>query len=166
MDLFRLLHSYEDLTGLQKQMNLDFEVILGGTLLKKIDIATMVNSLEGRSPFLSKEMLEYAPRINDNYKVKGVITKRILRDLSLSYLPKDLVNQPKRGFEIPLKKWIDNDLRSFIVKYLEQKDRFIDQFINADFIDNLLNKKVHVSDEKRAKMLYKLLVTELWASKH
>jgi asparagine synthase (glutamine-hydrolysing) len=164
--IFDLMASAKNLSGLQKQMNLDFEIILGGPLLKKIDIATMAHSLEGRSPFLSKEMLEYAPRINDDYKVDGIRTKKILRDLSLDYLPDELINQPKRGFEIPLKNWVDNDLKGFIDKYLFKKDRFVDQFIDKDFTDQLVNDKVKISKEKRAKMLYKLLVTELWSSKN
>ena len=162
--IFDLMHSMDGLSGLQKQMNLDFEILLGGILLKKMDIATMTNSLEGRSPFMSKELLEYAPRIDDDYKVNGITTKRVLRDLALDYLPSELVNQPKRGFEIPLKKWIDRDLRGFMDHYLNRKGRFIDDYLNPNFTNNLINRKVNVSDEKRAKMLYKLLATEIWAS--
>lgn len=163
-DIFRLLESTTSLTGLQKQMNLDFEVILAGSLLKKMDIATMANSLEGRSPFLSKELLEYVPSIDDSYKVKGARTKHVLRDLAEIYLPPVLVNQPKRGFEIPLKKWIDNDLEGFVDTYLNRKDRFVDGFISGEFIDRLIERKVKVSNEKRAKMIYKLLVTEIWSN--
>jgi len=162
-NVFDLLSSIENLTGLQKQMNLDFEIILPG-LLKKMDIATMANSLEGRSPFLCKELLEYAPSIDDNYKVKGKRTKHILRSIAEDYLPSELIHQPKRGFEIPLKAWIGKDLAPFVEKYLTKKGRFVDQFIESTFIDALLKKQIKVSDEKRAKMLYKLLVTELWAT--
>jgi asparagine synthase (glutamine-hydrolysing) len=161
-----LMADHSNLSGLKKQMNLDFEIILGGPLLKKIDIATMANSLEGRSPFLSKEMLEYAPTISDSYKVDGVRTKKILRDLALDYLPPELINQPKRGFEIPLKRWMDNDLRGFVETYLGKKDRFVDQFVSSAFVTSLVHDKVNVSKEKRAKMLYKLLVTELWSTKN
>ena len=59
------------LTGLQKIMNLDFDNILAGDLLVKMDIATMAHSLEGRSPLLSKELLEYIPALPDHYKIKG-----------------------------------------------------------------------------------------------
>ena len=52
-------------------MNLDFDNILAGNLLVKMDIATMAHSLEGRSPLLSKELLEYAPSIPDKYKING-----------------------------------------------------------------------------------------------
>src|SRR5258705_12089182 len=95
------------LTGLQKIMNLDFDNLLAGDLLVKMDIATMAHSLEGRSPLLSKELLEYIPSLPDKYKIKGRQTKYLLRKLAEKYLPFELIDQPKRGFEIPLKKWMD-----------------------------------------------------------
>ena len=99
-------------------MNLDFDNILAGILLVKMDIATMANSLEGRSPLLCKEMLEYVPGLADKYKIKGVQTKYMLRKLAEKYLPEELINQPKRGFEPPLKKWVNNELRELIGDYL------------------------------------------------
>ena len=63
--------SKANLTGLQKIMNLDFDNILAGNLLVKMDIATMAHSLEGRSPLLSKELLEYVPGLQDSLKIKG-----------------------------------------------------------------------------------------------
>ena len=70
------------LSGLQKIMNLDFDNILAGNLLVKMDIATMAHSLEGRSPLLSKGLLEYIPSIRDEYKIKGQQTKYLLRKLA------------------------------------------------------------------------------------
>ena len=64
-----------DMSGLKKIMNIDFDTNLFSDLLVKMDIATMANSLEGRSPFLCKELLEYTPGINDNFKIKGSTTK-------------------------------------------------------------------------------------------
>ncbi|MEI9806561.1 MAG: asparagine synthase (glutamine-hydrolyzing) [Bacteroidota bacterium] len=106
------------LSGLQKIMNLDFDNILAGNLLVKMDIATMAHSLEGRSPLLSKEILEYIPSVSDQYKIKGQQTKYLLRKLSEKYLPAELIHQPKRGFEIPLKKWIDDELKDIIASYI------------------------------------------------
>ena len=67
----------------------------------------MAHSLEGRSPFLSKYMLELAPRISSDLKVRNLSTKYILRELAKKYLPRKIVHQPKRGFEVPMKKWMN-----------------------------------------------------------
>ena len=73
-------------------MNLDFDTNLFSDLLVKMDIATMANSLEGRSAFLSKELLEYVPGISDSYKIKGKTTKYLLRQLAIKYLPPATLN--------------------------------------------------------------------------
>ncbi len=154
-----------DLTGLKKIMNLDFDTNLFSDLLVKMDIATMANSLEGRSPFLCKELLEFAPAIPDRYIVNGRSTKYLLRQLAKKYLPEPLIHQPKRGFEIPLKKWVDGQLREIIADHLSSKGSYSRQFVEGNFIDNLLNNSVKIAAEKRAKILWTLFSLENWYRK-
>lgn len=153
------------LTGLQKIMNLDFDNILPGNLLVKMDIATMAHSLEGRSPLLCKKLLEYVPSIRDNYKIKGTQTKYILRQLAAKYLPAELINQPKRGFEIPLKKWIDGELKEMIAGYILAPDAYCNNYVKEGFIDKLWHRKIKTGDEKRAKMIWTLFALEVWYKK-
>ena len=153
------------LSGLQKIMNLDFDNILTGILLVKIDIATMANSLEGRSPLLCKKILEYVPGLPDNYKIRGVQTKYLLRKLAEKYLPELLINQPKRGFEPPLKEWVNNQLRPVIGDYLMSSDAYYTSFISKKFIEGLFDDKIKVPAEKRIKMLWLAFTLELWYQK-
>ena len=146
---------------LQAMLYLDFNIILQNDLLVKMDIATMSNSLEGRSPFLSKDMLSFAKKLPDKMKVNGTTTKYILRELSKKYLPTFLINQPKRGFEVPLKYWVENELRDVVFDYLS-KGCYSENFMDRKFIDNLLESKINVSPEKRAKMLWSMLCLEIW----
>ena len=154
-----------NISGLKKIMNLDFNVNLFSDLLVKMDIATMSNSLEGRSPFLCKELLEYAPGMNDNYKIKGSTTKYLLRQLAKKYLPGELINQPKRGFEIPLKNWVDNQLKDIIFDYTGAPSAISRQFVQKDFITSLLNNTIKMPAEKRAKILWTLFSLEVWYKK-
>lgn len=154
-----------NLSGLKKIMNLDFDTNLFSDLLVKMDIATMTNSQEGRSPFLSKELLEYIPSISDSYKIKGKITKYALRQLAIKYLPHTLINQPKRGFEIPLKRWIDNELKEIVFDYLSSDKNFYSNFVKPNFVKDILTKKMKIADEKRAKILWTLLSLEIWYKK-
>jgi asparagine synthase (glutamine-hydrolysing) len=153
------------LSGLQKIMNLDFDNILAGNLLVKMDIATMAHSLEGRSPLLSKDILEYVPGINDEFKIKGQQTKYLLRRLAEKYLPAELINQPKRGFEIPLKKWIDGQLKDMIASYILPGNAYCQQFVQKGFVQQLWERKIKTGDEKRAKMLWTLFALEVWHKK-
>lgn len=154
-----------NLSGLKKIMNLDFDTVLFDDFLVKMDIATMANSQEGRSPFLSKELLEYVPSLPDTYKIRGTKTKCLLRKLAGQYLPGELINQPKRGFEIPLRKWLDNELKEIVFDYLSANNNFYKNFVNPKFVENLLEKKTKIPDEKRAKILWTLFSMEVWYKK-
>lgn len=153
-----------NMSGLRKLMLLDFDINLFNDLLVKMDIASMANSLEGRSPFLSKELLEFAPGIPDQYKIKGRTTKYLLRELAKQYLPAAIIHQPKRGFEIPLKKWVDHELKEIIHSYLGG-DPFAASLVDRRFIRDLLQHKGRVPAEKRAKMIWTLFCLECWHKK-
>jgi len=150
-----------NISELSKILYMDFNLILQSDLLKKMDIATMAHSLEGRSPFLSKYMLEFTPTLDDKFKINGTKTKFILRELAKQYLPNELIPQPKRGFEVPLKSWIENDLKENIFDTLTT-GCYSEKFIDKKFISQLLDQKIVVSDEKRAKMLWTLYSLEIW----
>lgn len=163
-DDFNELNS-SGLSGLQKIMNLDFDNILPGDLLVKMDIATMAHSLEGRSPLLCKKLLEYVPAVRDNFKIKGTQTKYILRQLAARYLPDELINQPKRGFEIPLKKWIDGELKEMIAGYILAPGAYCNNYVQEGFIEKLWHRNIRTGDEKRAKMIWTLFALEVWYKK-
>jgi asparagine synthase (glutamine-hydrolysing) len=125
----------------------------------------MAHSLEGRSPLLSKQLLEYVPGLPDKFKISGSQTKYLLRSLSEKYLPSELIHQPKRGFEIPLKKWIDNELKDMIHSYLFSPNSFSSRFVKKNFVSELWDRKLKVGDEKRAKILWTLFALDVWHKK-
>lgn len=153
------------ITGVQKMLNLDFDHLLPANLLVKMDIATMAHSLEGRSPLLCKDILEYVPGLPDKYKTHGSQTKYLLRKLAEKYLPDELINQPKRGFEIPLKKWIDDELNELIASYILDPNAYCRNFVKPSFIKALWEGKIKTGDEKRAKMLWTMFALEVWYHK-
>lgn len=150
------------ISPLKKLLLMDFDSMLFSRLLTKMDIATMAHSLEGRSPFLAKEVLEFAPGLPDSFKIKKLQTKDILRTLGKKYLPAELIEQPKRGFEIPLKKWVDHELKEIIYTYLMSPDNLYSKIIKKDFIKDLIARKIKISDERRAKILFCVFSLEVW----
>jgi asparagine synthase (glutamine-hydrolysing) len=153
------------LSGLKKIMNLDFDSNFSGQMLTKMDIATMQHSLEGRSPFMAKEILEYAPTLNDQFKINGATTKYLLRTLAKRYLPELLINQPKRGFEIPLKSWVNGQLKEIIHDYLGDANAYHKNLLTKGFIEKLLADQIKMPDEKRAKILWTVFSLEVWYKK-
>jgi asparagine synthase (glutamine-hydrolysing) len=152
-------------TGLQHLMHFDFSITLFSDFLVKMDIATMAHSLEGRSPFLNKEILEWAPGLPDSLKINGKNTKYLLRKLAGKYLPEEITDQPKRGFEIPLKKWVNYDLKDVIGDYLTGTDTFYPSIIDSQFIKKVLDNRIRISEEKRSKILYTIFALEVWYKK-
>ena len=94
-------------------------------------------------------------------KINGTITKYILRQLSKKYLPKELISQPKRGFEVPLQKWIDGELKEIVFDNILSKS-ILDDFIDRTFREDLLDNKIVVSSEKRSKMIWAMFTLAIW----
>ncbi len=152
------------LPALKKMQYLDFQLILPANLLMKMDISTMTHSLEGRSPFLSRYFLEFAPKLGINDMIKGSQTKYILRELSKKYLDSSITSQPKRGFESPISSWVDKDLKSTVHDYINSKS-FSFNFLDRDIVEKIINRKISISSEKRSKIIWTLLTLEIWYEK-
>lgn len=152
----------KNLEYIQNLLILDFDIILPSDLLQKMDIATMKNSLEARSPFLSIHMIETASKIDSSLKVRGKNTKYILRKLASKYLPNDIIHLPKRGFEVPLTKWVDNEFKNIIKHYVLDNPQFYIEFIPKNLIDQICNRKVKIAEDKRAKILWNVFTLEVW----
>lgn len=156
-----------DISPLSKMLLLDFTNILPAILLVKMDIATMAHSLEGRSPFLSKELLEFAPSLPDQFKINKGRSKFILRELAKKYLPREISRQPKRGFEVPLRMWIDTRFKNIVHDYLESGGSFVSTIVDQRFVKNLVHNKVNtIHPEQRAKILFTFLSVECWYRRH
>ena len=93
---------------------------LPNDLLVKVDIASMANSLEARSPFLDHKLIEFAASLPENIKQQGKDTKSLLKKVAARLVPKDVIYRPKMGFGVPLKYWFGKRIarlypRSFII---------------------------------------------------
>ncbi|PST83249.1 asparagine synthase (glutamine-hydrolyzing) [Pedobacter yulinensis] len=162
-DLARINQSA--MSPLSKMLVMDFQSMLFGRLLPKMDIATMAHSLEGRSPFLARDLLTFAPSLCDSAKISGLETKFVLRQLATRYLPENLVGQPKRGFEVPLSDWVDGKLKAVIGDYLTAPAPLYAGLISPQFVYKLMARKIRISDQRRAKILFAIFSMEVWNKK-
>jgi asparagine synthase (glutamine-hydrolysing) len=92
----------------------DLNISLPGDMLVKLDRMSMANSLEIRSPFLDKELVEYAFTLSGNIKVGNFKGKTILREAFAGRIPKWSMNLPKKGFEVPIANWLQKDLKNML----------------------------------------------------
>ena len=146
---------------LSYMMAIDFQTYMLDDILQKVDRATMTNSLEGREPMLDHRILEFAAQLPDEYKYQNGIKKRILRDITHDYIPKELLDRPKMGFAIPIAKWLKDQLRGHVEEYLNE-DRIEKQGIfNWAFIAKLKDDFYGGRKEYDAKLWY-FLMFQMW----
>ncbi|MDD6055739.1 MAG: asparagine synthase (glutamine-hydrolyzing) [Helicobacter sp.] len=150
-----------DLCELDKMLLMDSRNLLFADLLPKMDIATMANSLEARSPFLSKEMVEFAATLLPHLKIRGKTTKYILRKLAKKYLPESVCNAPKMGFEIPLSLWVDSTLKDCIKDVLKSPKISL-EFLDKNTLESLLQNSQNYPKQQRAKTLWSIFALEVW----
>lgn len=92
--------------SLQNFLMTDQQFILPNDMLKKVDMMSMNHSLEVRTPFLDRELVDFVNGLPDEYKYANGVGKRILRDAFRDVLPEEVFSRSKKGFEIPLHDWI------------------------------------------------------------
>jgi asparagine synthase (glutamine-hydrolysing) len=92
-------------------LDVDVNYYLPDCLLVKVDIATMAHGLEGRSPLLDHEFMEFAASLPADFKLRGATTKYIFKQAVRDLVPSDVIDRPKKGFSVPLDLWFRNELR-------------------------------------------------------
>jgi asparagine synthase (glutamine-hydrolysing) len=156
VEIADFLQTLPQLTPLALALVSDQALLLFGDLLPKMDIAAMSVALETRSPFLSRDLAYLAPLIDDRLKIKGTKTKYILRRLAQKRLGDRVANAPKRGFEVPLAEWVENDLNEQISDLVCSPNAFWRDFLDASALNAPLGR------EERAKALWTLFCFEVW----
>ena len=145
-----------DLIGIQI---CDIENYMCEGILKKADFASMLNSLEVRSPFLDYRLVPLVLSLPGNYKIRFFRTKWLLKKIAFKYLPRTIVNRGKRGFSVPIARWIKES--AIIKKYIMEERFYSHGFINYNFICELYDD--HVMDQKdNSRELWLVFVFNYW----
>ena len=139
----------------------DMGLSLPGDMLVKVDRMSMANSLEVRSPFLDRDLVEFAFRLPGKYKVGMFKRKKILREAFSKRLPGWCLNLPKKGFEVPIANWLSEDLRPLLDSICDAKNLdklgILDNSVVEDWKMNLFSGKRDTSWQ-----LWTLLVYDQW----
>jgi asparagine synthase (glutamine-hydrolysing) len=139
---------------------IDLKIWLGESLLSKVDRISMANSLEVRTPFLDYRLVNYLFSVDSQIKV-GNTNKYLLKKIASKYIPKEIINRTKKGFNSPFNEWLN----------AEYKDSILDTILYVNKETNLFNenyiKQIYkLSQERKFKQhLYSLYVFSLWYKK-
>jgi asparagine synthase (glutamine-hydrolysing) len=118
--LFETLH-YKTKNIQELNMLINIDSYLHDDILKKVDFATMAASLESRVPLLDHRIVEYSFNIPHRMKYKDGVKKHILKEVLYDYIPKEMMDRPKKGFSVPVIEWLHNDLYYLVEDSIDEK---------------------------------------------
>ncbi len=146
---------------LDKLLAADVNTYLPDDLLVKVDIASMANSLEARSPFLDHKLMEFAASLPASYKMKWLIKKYILKKGLDKLLPKEITGRKKMGFGLPVGSWFRGDLKGYLKDTILSEKALKRGYFEADVIKRIAEE--HISGKKdHTFRLWSLLMLEMW----
>lgn len=139
----------------------DIKTYLPDCLLVKMDIASMANSLETRSPFLDHKILEFCASLPASWKLHGLTTKFILKQAFKNFLPKEILHRGKMGFGSPVGKWFKNDWKNYF-RAVVLSEKAIDRgYFRKEALEGLFSE--HLKGYRdHGYRLWALLILELW----
>lgn len=145
----------------------DMKLVLPGDMLVKVDMMSMANSLEVRSPFLDYKVVDFAFSLPSSYKIDATLKKKIVQDAFRDMLPEEIYNRPKHGFEIPLLGWFRKELWGLINDDLLQKDFVESQGIFDVNAIEKLKQRLHSNNPGDSHAtIWALIVFQHWWKKY
>lgn len=132
-------------------------------ILVKVDRTAMAVSLETRVPMLDKDVVEFAWTLPVEFERQNGVGKRILRDVLYRYVPKEMMERPKKGFSIPIQKWLkEKELREWAENLIDRKTLCQQGILNPDVVWKMWTDFIE-KDEWRIQIWYVLIFQE-WMS--
>ena len=150
-----------DGTVLARLLYLNFCTYLPEDLLVKVDRCSMAHGLEARSPFLDTAVVEFAGRLPDRFKLRGLTTKYILRETFKELIPDAILRRGKMGFGVPMGAWLRGPLAGYLQDHLQAPHARIYDHVRRDTVQRMLSS--HLSGKADlGQQLFCLLTLEMW----
>ena len=138
-------NEFKDYSNIDKMQAIDINFWLMKDILLKADRMTMASSIEGRVPFIDKEVFSVASKLPFDYKVTKENTKVALREAAKQVIPTDAYKKKKLGFPVPIREWIkDGAFKEDIEKTINSD--VANRYFNVKFLNKLFNE--HLSGKK------------------
>lgn len=152
-----------NLPFLNYMMATDYKAFMNDDVLTKVDRATMSVSLEGREPLLDHRIIEYLAQVPTEIKYKNAQGKYLLRQILYTYLPQEIVDKPKAGFQIPLYEWLQGDLRDLVENYLD-KSKLDDEIFDINEIEKI-KQNLFAGVYVNIQQIWFIIMFQMWKEK-
>jgi asparagine synthase (glutamine-hydrolysing) len=157
-----LVKDYDGDDPLEAALYGQFRSLLPDMFFTKVDRCSMAVSLETRAPFMHRPLVEFAAKIPFRYKLKGLKTKYIFKRALRGVLPDTVLDRPKKGFGLPIARWLREErIRKNVEEALYEK-RFASQgFFKMDYVRRLVERHTQ-GKENNAEKIWRLYAFALW----
>ena len=147
---------------LSRVLYLDTKTYLAGDILTKIDRMSMAVSLEARVPMLDHKFVEWVTALGPRWKMRDGNQKYILRKLAERVgVPREVLDRPKRGFSLPLGRWMRNELKEMIQTILLEPRTLQRGYFNPGGVRQMLDEHFSEGRDHSAR-LWRMMMLELW----
>jgi asparagine synthase (glutamine-hydrolysing) len=148
-------------TWVGKAAAVDILTYLPCAILAKVDIASMANSLEVRSPFLDHKVIEFCATVPTRLKMRLFQTKFVLKETFRDLLPPEILSRPKMGFGIPINRWMAHDLYEFLTDHILSEKALSRGYFRPEALKTLVAEH-HEGQVSHGYQLWPLMMLELW----
>ncbi len=146
---------------LNQILSLDLQTYLPGSVLAKVDRASMAHGLEVRPPLIDNELVTFAFSLPSSFKLHGMRSKYLLKRVAEKYLPEQIIHRRKKGFAIPLARWLNGPLQSRVDDIVASSPLWEIGLLNRDAFGEWAREHAHYTAD-RSKPLWALLVLDHW----
>ena len=143
----------------------DMKLYLEGDILPKVDRASMASSLEVRVPLLNHRLVEYVASLPHELKLRRFAGKYLLKRSLRGLVPPAILKRPKKGFNMPVARWLFGPLREIVEDSLGESRLKNDGFFNPRYVRRLMDEHKEGRHDHR-KLLWTLLVFQLWHARY
>ena len=132
-----------------RRMLLDMDTYLPGDILCKMDRASMKYSLEARCPILDPDVMDFSYRIPHAFKYAAGDKKHILKEIAYDYIPRELLERPKKGFGVPLDKWLRGPLKEQLLCYIGHDFLKRQNLFDESYVQKMVGSYLETGDRGR-----------------
>lgn len=146
----------------QEYIRQDRNFYLKNEMLQKLDRMTMANSVEGRVPFCSPEILQFSDMLDFNYMVRGNTIKWLLKKAFLGVIPQKIINRKKHGFNVPIDHWLRNEWSDLVENTFCKDSKIMELGIITHKSKKVVLDMLKNTNKQNGPTIFSIIILNLW----
>jgi asparagine synthase (glutamine-hydrolysing) len=142
-----------------------FKTFMTDGEIVKAQNALSYNNIDFRKPLLDIDLIKFMSSVPQDIKVKDNTKKYILKEIAHQLIPKELLDRPKSGFDIPFGRWMREDMKDFVLEIVNEETLKKDNILNPKLVLEIRDKFLNGNDAYKYK-LWSILLFQLWYNKN